>query len=162
MIIGKKTPPALADRQFVGQPQGTLAQPFDEVGGDPIAQASLDEAVGEEEGDDDEPDDLVGEGREGAGEGQGFSDDRSGEAKEGPGSDEQGAEDEAGDGGMVNLWKRRRGWGGRRGLKLRESFGNGLKIEEEERGERLRRELFFIIKIMGCEVTVLPNQKTRF
>jgi hypothetical protein len=52
--------------------------------------------------------------------------------------------------------------GGRRGLKPRESFGNGLKIEEEERGERLRRELFFIIKIMGCEATVLPNQKTQF
>jgi len=49
LIIGKKTPPALADRQSVGQPQCTLAQPFDEVGGDPIAQASLDEAAGEEE-----------------------------------------------------------------------------------------------------------------
>jgi hypothetical protein len=29
-----------------------LAQPFDEVGGDPITQASLDEAAGEEEEDD--------------------------------------------------------------------------------------------------------------
>jgi hypothetical protein len=92
----------LADRQSIGQPQGTLAQPFDKLGGDPIAQTSLDEAEGEEEGDDEEPDDLVGEGGEGAGEGQGFSDDGGGEAEEGPSSDGQGAEDEAGDGGDEN------------------------------------------------------------
>jgi len=51
---------------------------------------------------------------------------------------------------MVNLWKRRR-MGGRRGLKPRENFGDGGKIEEEERGERSRRELFlfYFIKIMG-------------
>jgi hypothetical protein len=46
--------------------------------------------------------------------------------------------------------------GGRRGLKLRESFGDGGKIEE--RGE----SFFYFIKIMGWEAQCFPTKKPNF
>lgn len=52
----------LADGEPVGQSQRAAPEPLDEVGGDAVAEAGLDESPREEEGDDDEPDDLVCEG----------------------------------------------------------------------------------------------------
>nr|GMC62351.1 hypothetical protein Iba_chr02cCG3080 [Ipomoea batatas] len=57
----------------------------------------LDEAAGEEEGGDNEPNDLIGEGGEGGGEGESFGEDGKGEASESPAPDGERGEDEAGD-----------------------------------------------------------------
>lgn len=89
----------LAERQPVRQPQRAPAQPLHEVGRDPVPEAGLHEAAGEEEGDHDQPDHLVGERGEGRGERERAGDDGGGEAEEGPGADGERAEDEAGDGG---------------------------------------------------------------
>lgn len=88
----------LAEDQPVGEAEGPLAEPADEEHGDPVAEAGLDEALGEEEGGDDEPRHLVGVGGEGGGEGERLGGDGDGEAGEGPRADGEGAEDEAGDG----------------------------------------------------------------
>lgn len=58
----------LANRQPIAQPQRAPPQPLDEVSGDPITEPRLDEPASEEEGDDDKPDDLVGECPESRGE----------------------------------------------------------------------------------------------
>jgi len=89
----------LADGEPVGQAQRAAPEPLDEVGGDSVTEARLDEAAREEEGDDDEPDDLVGEGGEGGGEGERASGDGGGEPEEGPRADGERAKHQPRDGG---------------------------------------------------------------
>lgn len=82
----------LADGEPIGQPQRAAPEPLDEVGGDTVAETGLDEPPREEEGDDDEPDDLVGEGGEGGGEGERVGGDGGGEPQESPGADGERAQ----------------------------------------------------------------------
>lgn len=86
----------------IRQPQCTLPQPLDKVGGNAIAETGLDETTGEEKGDDDEPDDFIGEGAERGGEREGFGDDRGGDTEESPGADGERTKDETRDGGEEN------------------------------------------------------------
>jgi len=83
----------------VGQPQRAAPEQLDEVGGDAVAEAGLDEPAREEEGDDDEPDDLVGEGGEGGGEGERVRGDGGREPEESPRADGERAQHEPRDGG---------------------------------------------------------------
>mmetsp|Transcript_23548 Transcript_23548/g.57688 ORF Transcript_23548/g.57688 Transcript_23548/m.57688 type:complete len:572 (+) Transcript_23548:67-1782(+) len=85
----------LGNGEAVGQAQGGLAQDLHEEGGHAVAQAGLHEALGEEEGEDDEPDDLVGHGAERLLEGEGLGDHGDGQAAESPGAHGQRGEHQA-------------------------------------------------------------------
>ena len=89
----------LTDGKPVGQPQRAAPEPLDEVCGETVAEAGLDEPAREEEGDDDEPDDLVGEGGEGGGEGERVRGDGGREPEEGPRADGERAQHQPRDGG---------------------------------------------------------------
>jgi hypothetical protein len=89
----------LTDGKPVGQPQRAAPEPLDEVCGEAVAEAGFDEPAREEEGDDDEPNDLVGEGGEGGGEGERVRGDGGREPEEGPRADGERAQHEPRDGG---------------------------------------------------------------
>ncbi|KAK4417025.1 hypothetical protein Salat_2528000 [Sesamum alatum] len=89
----------LPQNQPIRQAQCTFPKPPDEKHGNPIAEPRFHEPSGEEERDDDQPYNLVGEGGEGGGEGEGLGDHGDREADERPSADGQRAENEAGDGG---------------------------------------------------------------
>lgn len=127
----------LADGKPVGQTQRAAPQPFHEVGGDAVAEAGLDESAREEEGDDDEPDDLVGEGPERGGEGERARGDGGGEAEERPRADGQRAEDEPRDGGEEDGEELPRLWGHLGGARHEEADGEAGG-ERDEEGQRLR------------------------
>ena len=59
---------SLAEDEAVAESEGGAPEEPDELVGDAVAEAGLDEAAGEEEGEGDEPGDGVSEGGEGGGE----------------------------------------------------------------------------------------------
>mmetsp|Transcript_10546 Transcript_10546/g.29803 ORF Transcript_10546/g.29803 Transcript_10546/m.29803 type:complete len:568 (+) Transcript_10546:36-1739(+) len=90
---------ALAHRQAVAEPEGALAEQLDKVGGHPVSQARLHEALGEEERVHNQPDDVQAEGGEGRLEGEGFGSYRRGHPREGPRPDGERPDHEPSDRG---------------------------------------------------------------
>ena len=92
----------LTESEPIREAQSALSHPLHEVGGNPIPESSLHESTSKEEGNDDEPDHLIGEGAEGCWESESLGDDGCGEAQKGPCTDGERAENEARDGGEEN------------------------------------------------------------
>lgn len=92
----------LADGQAVRQPQRALPKPLDKVGSNTITETGLDEPSGEEEGDHDEPDHLVGERPEGSGEAESLGEHSGRQTEKCPRADGERVEDEPRNRGQKN------------------------------------------------------------
>ena len=90
---------SLAHRQAVAQPERALAEHLHEVGRHPVPEPGLHEALGEEEGVDNEPDDVKAEGGERGLERERLGGNGGRDPSKGPGAHREGPDDQASDRG---------------------------------------------------------------
>lgn len=89
----------LAYCQPIRQTQCAFPQPLHKISGNPIPQAGLHEPTSEEEGNNNQPDHLIGESTKRRRKGQSSGDNGGCEAEKGPSADGQWAQNQAGNGG---------------------------------------------------------------